>query len=456
MWLQYPEGTEFVSSYIESRGGKWNETVFFGMQMFLKEYMMEPFTQEDILEADKMWTQHGEPFNREGFQYILDNHDGYFPVKIESLAEGTVIPTRNALVQIQNTDPKVPWVTTWIETALLRAIWYPTTVATNSYKCKEQIHNALVKTGSPDQIAFKLHDFGARGVSSQESAMIGGASHLVNFMGTDTMAGIAMIKEYYDEDMAGFSIPASEHSTITTWGGPEFEIDAFENMLDKFGGEGKIVACVSDSYNIWESVEKWKSLEPKILEKKMTLVVRPDSGDPTIVPIQLIQMLMDAFGSTTNDKGYKVLPDHIRIIQGDGITHDSIGQILKNMISNGLSVDNIAFGMGGGMLQQFDRDTLKFAMKASAIKVNGQWRDVYKDPVTDHGKGSKRGRLKTVRTDFGTWETTRVYEADLDTSDETKYPYGNKLKLRYRNGYLRNQTSFARIRELASKGFENV
>lgn len=444
-YMQYPSDSQFVSSYIESRGGKWDKTLFFGMQMFIEQYMMQPFTMMNINEAEEILTAHGEPFNREGFEYILDKHGGYFPVEIASVDEGLAIPHHNVLVQIVNTDPKVPWVTSFLETALLRAIWYATTVATNSYECKKVIWDSLKHTGDVSGINFKLHDFGARGVSSRESAGIGGAAHLINFMGTDTIEAVRIVREYYDMPIAGFSIPASEHSTITCWGGPEFEIEAFENMIDKFGGKGKIVACVSDSYNIYESAKKWKSLEKKILEKEMTLVIRPDSGDPVEVVTKLIGILMEEFGYTYNDKGYKVLPNHIRVIQGDGVNRDSIKDILVNMAVLGMSADNIAFGMGGALLQEINRDTMKFAMKASAIYRDGKWQDVYKNPITDKIKISKRGRLRLEYSDeFDTWTTKR--------EDEQIYP--NQLKLRYKNGIMFNRTNFEDIRSRANKGFK--
>ncbi len=455
-YLQYPLDARHISYYIESRGGKWSKTVFFGMQMFIEQYMLQPFTMMDINEAEEILTAHGEPFNREGFEYILEHHNGYFPVEICSVDEGTILPTHNVLVQIVNTDANVPWVTSFLETALLRAIWYATTVATNSYECKKIIHEYMKLTSdNTNGLMFKMHDFGARGVSSRESAGIGGAAHLVNFMGTDTLEAVRMVREYYSDPIAGFSIPASEHSTITCWGGPDFEIDAFENMIDKFGGKGKIVACVSDSYNIWESAKKWKSLEKKILEKEMTLVIRPDSGDPVEVVTKLIQILMDEFGYTVNSRGYKVLPNHIRVIQGDGINVETIGQILGTMTMFNLSADNIAFGQGGALLQQLDRDTLKFAMKASAIyrsnssmrgaHLGGAWHDVYKQPVTDGGKVSKRGLLRLEHNeDCDIWMTKRV--------DDVIYP--NKLILRYRCGKAYNKTTFAEIRERANKEFK--
>lgn len=209
---QYPEGTTNVYSYIESRGGTWKQTVFFGLQMFLKEYLAKPITQEDIILGEMIATEHGEPFNREGWEYILRVYDGYLPLRIKAVPEGSVIPVKNVLVTVENTDPNCWWLTSYVETALLRSVWYPTTVCSNSYESKRIILDYLNQTGDPSLIDFKLHDFGFRGTSSFESAGIGGLAHLVNFQGTDTVAALLYGREYYNIDMAGFSIPASEHS----------------------------------------------------------------------------------------------------------------------------------------------------------------------------------------------------------------------------------------------------
>lgn len=402
-YLQYPPGTQYVTSYIESRGGRWNKTLFFGLQMFLKEYLSTPITQEMVNEADDFWTKHGEPFNLEGAQYILDEYNGYLPLKIYAAPEGLVIDTNQVLVQVENTDPKCFWLTSFIETALLRAIWYPTTVATKSWICKKIILDYMNETSEldvNDNIMFKLHDFGARGASSYETAAIGSCAHLVNFMGTDTMAGVLAAKNYYNcSDLAGYSIPASEHSTITTWG-KENEYYAYKNMIEKFGGKGKIFACVSDSYDLYESIEKhWASLKDEINKSGVTVVIRPDSGNPVQIVSETIERLMSNFGYTTNSKGYYVLPNNIRIIQGDGINEQSINDILFEMKSRKLSASNIAFGMGAELLQHMTRDTLRFAMKCNSVVINGVRKDVFKDPITDPTKRSKAGKLALIYID---------------------------------------------------------
>lgn len=442
MWTQYPQGTTGIYSYIESRGGRYDSTVFFGLQAFIKEYLTKPITQQDIDQAEELLAVHGEPFNRAGWQYILKQHNGYLPVVIRAVPEGTVVPVKNVLAVIENTDPNCFWLTTWIETSLLRAIWYPTTVATQSNKIRNTILEYLEHTGDPNLIDFKLHNFGARGVSSFESAGIGGAAHLVNFNGTDTLTGVLYAKEFYNAGVSGFSVPAAEHSTITSWG-REHEVDAYRNMLKRFAKPGSVVAVVSDSYDIFNAVESlWGTeLRDAVINSGATLVIRPDSSDPEAVCAKVVQLLDKQFGHTVNEKGFKVL-NHVRILQGDGVNELTIRCILGHFTVLGYSADNIAFGMGGALLQQVDRDTQKFAMQASSACINGKWVDVQKDPITDQGKRSKAGRV-TLWKDGDTW-----------VSAVTKPESGNFIEVLeevYRDGVLVKETTFDQIRQTARK-----
>lgn len=446
MWKQYPPHTTQVYSYVESRGGKYKETVFFGLQAFIKEYLTNPITMEDIDEAEEIWTAHGEPFNREGWEYIVRNLGGKLPVQIKAAPEGSVIPTRNVMVTIENTDPKCFWLTTYLETALLRAIWYPTTVATNSRAIKKVIAKYLQETeGNIDALGFKLHDFGARGASSYESSMIGGMAHLVNFMGTDTISAVVGARRYYNESVAGFSIPAAEHSTITSWG-RDNEVEAYRNMLKQFGREGSLLAVVSDSYDIFNATEKlWgEQLRQEVIDSGATVVIRPDSGNPVKVVTQVAKTLAKKFGTTTNNRGYKVL-NNVRIIQGDGIDIDSVTAILESLKQNRFSADNVAFGMGGALLQAPQRDDQKFAMKASAAFVEGKWVDVYKDPITDSGKTSKKGRLALV---YQCGVGNCGYNTIPENIAEQKGT--NVLQTVFLNGELVNEQTFAEIRERAN------
>lgn len=449
MLKQYPAGTTGVYSYIESRGGRYDRTVMFGLQAFIKEYLLEAITQADIDIADEILTAHGEPFPRAMWQHILDKHAGFLPVVIRSVAEGTVVPVSNVLATIENTDPECFALTTWLETALLRAVWYGTTVATQSYTIKQVILDYLERTGDPSTIDFKLHDFGARGVSSMESAGIGGAAHLVNFMGTDTITGVLFAREYYNAGVAGFSIPAAEHSTITSWG-RDNEVKAYENMVKQFGRPGSILAVVSDSYDIFNAASKlWgEDLRQLVIDSGATVVIRPDSGDPVEVNRRLVEILGEKFGYTTNAKGFKVL-NNVRLIQGDGVNELSIRSILGAFMAMGWSADNIAFGMGGALLQIVDRDTQRFAMKCSSIMVNGENRAVVKDPVTDSGKRSKGGRVKLWTNSGG--EFASGVTAPTGWSDRGIGGWTEALQTVYQNGALFNEIDFATVRANARK-----
>ncbi|HWU02530.1 MAG TPA: nicotinate phosphoribosyltransferase [Novosphingobium sp.] len=396
---QYPPEARIISAYAEARPNSFaGEVVFFGLQPFLMDYLSRPVTLADIDEAEAVCAAHGEPFNRAGWQVVVDDHGGFLPLSIRALAEGTVAPTGVPLLELENTDPRLPWLTTFVETALLRALWYPSTVATLSRKVKAVIHAGLAQSSDDPagQLPFKLHDFGARGVSSGESAALGGMAHLVNFMGTDTLEGVMAARRYYGADMAGFSIPAAEHSTMTSWGRPR-EGEAYANMLQAFP-QG-LVAVVSDSYDLDRAVnDLWGGvLHDRVLAREGTLVVRPDSGDPVATPLRTLEELWARFGGTVNARGYRVLDPHVRLIQGDGMTVESITRLVAAVMAAGYAVDNLAFGMGGGLLQQVNRDTLRFALKADAMRdAAGVWHDISKAPATDPEKRSKAGRQAVV------------------------------------------------------------
>jgi len=411
---QYPPGTEKVFSYFESRlGAAYPETVFFGLQAILKEYLTGPrVTHADVDEAKALCDAHIAPglFNEGGWRHVVEAHGGRLPVRIRAVPEGAVVPTGNVLMTVENTDPTCWWLTNFLETLLVQ-VWYPSTVATQSRAMKATLRRYLAETAdSLDGLPFKLHDFGYRGSTSVESAGMGGMAHLTSFQGTDTVRGLEYAMRYYpttDEEgrpkMPGFSIPASEHSTITAWG-REGEVAAMRNMLEQY--PAGLVACVSDSWDIYKACHAWGGeLRDAVLARDGVLVVRPDSGDPVDVVPKVLDILSQKFGYTTNERGYKVLDPHVRLIQGDGIDAESLGAILEAVKRAGYSTDNIAFGSGGGLLQKLNRDTQRFAFKCSAVRVGEEWRDMFKRPATDAGKNSKAGRLTLYRLNDGSYLT---------------------------------------------------
>ncbi len=439
-WKQYPVDTTVIYSFLESRGGVFPTTTFFGLQYILKRYLEgQVVTMAKIDEAEAFFLEHfGKPvFNRAGWERIVTVHDGYLPVVIKAVPEGTTVGTHNILMSVENTDPQMPWLTNYIET-LLTTVWYPTTVCTRSRAMRAVIAEHLEATGTPADIDFKLHDFGFRGSTSVESSAIGGAAHLVNFKGTDTMSALMLLRKFYSESMAGFSIPASEHSTITSWG-RENEVAAMRNMLEQY--PTGLMACVSDSYNIFDACTKlWGgALKDRVLSRDGVLVVRPDSGPIPATPVEVIRLLGEAFGTTYNTKGARVLHPKVRVIQGDGIDINTMGDILVALKDAGYSSDNIAFGSGGGLLQTVNRDTCKFAFKAAARHNGSDWVDVYKDPITDPGKTSKAGRMSLVARNG---VLTTVSGVGLD----------DQLQVVFDRGYVPRIQTLADVRSRARVG----
>lgn len=461
-WPQYPNGMLKVYSYMEAReGSKFPYTLWMGLQGIIREYMEGVVVTQQMLDDATVFAKAHfgrDIFNREGWQHIIDKHGGKLPLEIKAVKEGSLVPISNVLMTIENTDPECYWLTNVMETLLMK-VWHPVTVATNSFTAKIAIKHFLKETGcSLDGLAFKLHDFGYRGVSSEESARIGGAAHLVNFMGTDTLGAITYLQDHYSDGdrskMYGFSVPASEHSVATSY--TEFgEEEYFLKMLDTYP-EG-IVSIVSDTYDLFNFVETMsRKYKKKIIQRNGTVVFRPDSGDPVAVNMKLINILWKIFGGEFTETGHKLLDSHVRIIQGDGIDLDSLMEILSTAESNGFAADNWVFGSGGGLLQKFNRDTQRFAIKASyGEKKVGD--DIVqfsfkKNPKTDSSKGSKAGRLKLTPIGATGFATISSFE----TTEPMFNGYVDSLETVFRDGEVTRFQTIEEIREIADGFFQTA
>lgn len=449
-----PEGLTYSESYGESRGGEYPFTLYWGMSYYLQSYLQGvQVTEEKIQEAIAFYNEHfgvENVFNEEGWRYILTTYGGKLPLKIESLKEGTIIPTKNILYKISSTDEKCVWLVNWVETLLMK-LWYPITIATNSVAGREILEYYHEKSGVTSSINFLLHDFGYRGVASEEQAWIGGASHLLSFNGSDTVAGIRMLKHYYDAPMAGFSVPASEHMVMTIRG-REKEIETYREILRNHGKGTKFenvpLSLVSDTYdvfNVCKFIFDDEICRQLIMERTAPFVIRPDSGDPADVLEQCLEIIAEKFGFEVNEKGYKTVYSKIKFLQGDGITIYTMRDILEYLIvRKGWSIDNLIFGSGGGLLQSFNRDTLKFAIKASFAVVDGQAIDVYKDPITASGsKTSKRGKLYCIRDEQGHYSTMNHHEIE----EHNILLEHNALETVFYNGEIIIKPTYAEILE---------
>ena len=453
-WQMYPENTSQIFSYFEARkGGRYPSVVFFGLQYIIAKHLAGKVLNESMIdEAEDFCGAHfgdASLFNREGWEYVLKEYDGYLPVEIRAVPEGYIVPDGNVLFTVRNTDPKCAWLTNHLETLLVQC-WYPSTVATSSMHQFLTIHKAARDSGmdaSYENLNLKLHDFGFRGSTSHDSAGIGGAAHLIVFRGSDTIAACNTINEYYSEitdgknPIAAISIPAAEHSTITAH---DHEIEAYKQILDNYS----FVSVVSDSYDYWTAIDQmWGGTLKEQVKQNMkdgkTLVIRPDSGDPAENVIKTLEILGSKFGIETNDKGFKTLPRGLNIIQGDGIDHDKLRLICNVLMLNKWTIDNVTFGSGGGLLQKVNRDTQRFAMKCSSAVINGKRKDVMKNPRTDKSKASKAGLLDLIfnGTDYKTVQCDEDNYPRTESVMHTAFYNGKAKELSFsdvRHNFLEN------------------
>lgn len=448
---QYVPGMRGMTSYFASRGGRYRYTLFNGLQPMMLRYLALQVTMNHVREAEELFESHGDAFNREDWEHIVTHYNGRLPIRICAVPEGTVVPTGNVLYTVECTtdDPKVAWLPNWFETKDVR-IWYPTTVGTRGFYLKEKCLEAAVESADDPLgwIDWAVHCFGGRGGSSLETVQIGGAAHLINFKGSDTMEAVRHVRHYYGEGAPSGSVPAAEHSTVTSWG-REREEDFYEHFVNLwlYGKNPRskkfpVAACVSDTYDYFNAVENlWfgEKLHGLVRRSGGKLVIRPDSGKPTEVDLKSLEIEERKIGMRRNAKGYKVGPSYFGFIQGDGINDESIPEILHAVTSHKYSVSNIGFGMGGGGLQDMTRDTQKFALKASAVQLaDGSWRGVAKDPKTDPGKASRAGHLALVH-ERGQYATVEAPRKD------------NLLVPVYENGRVLKTYTFAEVRANAMK-----
>jgi nicotinamide phosphoribosyltransferase len=437
----YPDKTEHIYSYFESRNGaKFNKTVFFGLQYYLKEYLAGiVVTREKIEWAAKLAKAHfgtDKYFNRKMWEYILNNHDGMLPLTIMAVPEGTPVSVSNVLMTVMNTDPLCAPLTNHMET-LLSEIWASSTVASLSYEVLKLISHYRNETGTQDFIKFALHDFGFRGVSSPESAGIEGAGHLLSFLGTDTVQAMETAHDYYGASLDGlaYSVAATEHSIMTSMG-KDGEMRLFGDLLRKY--PTGILSVVIDSYDYRHFVNNIATVyKNEILAREGKLVFRPDSGDPNSVTLEVFRGLENVFGTTKNAKGYKELHPKVGVLWGDGIDYNGIRDILFTLRNNGYSTNPMVFGMGGGLLQKINRDTQRFAFKSSAQCRGGRWFDIFKNPL-DSTKVSKKGVLALVQNDKGEFSTV---------SPHNILPEQNLLETVFFNGVITKEYSFDEIRK---------
>jgi len=453
---QYAPGCNKVYSYLTARSDrKFNETVFFGLQYYLKKYLSQPITLamgEEFLSYRKMILG-GENSPEVESKIRALCKLGYLPLEIKAVEEGTVLPVRNVLMTITNTHPDFYWVVGFVESILLK-LWYTTTVATCSYQYRrlvDRFFNDTVEESLNGLKDFQVHDFGYRGDSSEEGAAISGIAHLLSFLGSDNVPALPCAIEYYHANTNEpilLSVPASEHSVMCSFGRDQ-EIEAFRHMLKKY--PTGIVSIVSDTFDVYKVLTEFaEDLKEDILSRDGKVVFRPDSGNPEYIICGdpnadegssewkgAIRLLDEKFGSSLNSKGYKVLNPHVGLIYGDGMYLERYERTLERLKEMGYAASNLVIGVGG-ILRNHSRDTLGFAIKATYVEVNGEAREIEKDPITDQKKKSHKGLLGLRKV--GDAYVTKDQCSPKEEADSL-------LKTVFYNGKLVKETDLSSIRK---------
>ena len=458
---EYPEDTTYIySSIIARKPNQFSDrVVVMGHQYAILKYLSTRITMEMIDEAEAEIVNSGYDFRRDLWEIIVKEYDGKLPLEIRAVPEGTIVPVGAVILTVVNTDPRFFWLTSYVETLLQRIMWKMTTVASICRGIRQELKQFALKTDTVAiHVDYALQNFGSRGADSYESDYMSSFGHMTQFEGTDCLQSNLWIQRVYGSSRHhGTSVCASEHSVMCSnsnaeercdFGGFVKMLDRLETILDKIDKGAKlapVVSIVIDTYDTYRAVKEFLGTRLKGRIERLgarggKVVARPDSGNPIEMPIECINMLMDAFGYTVNEKGYKQLPAYIGVLQGDGINQESLRTILNRLDEEKLALGNIVFGMGGGLTHEAGRDEFSFAMKATArCTKDGVWHDLFKDPITDIGKRSLKGRVTTYRTADG-----RIFSDRIELQEVNKQLH-DVLETVFLNGDLLIRYDFEQV-----------
>lgn len=480
---QYPEGTTLVYSNFTPRSSRLTnlpeeqkQIVFFGLQYFIKSFLIDDWNEgffrrpkKDVVEEYRRRMDTSLGPGAIPVDHIEALHDlGYLPIEIRALPEGSKVDIRTPCLTIHNTHPDFFWLVNYLESVMSCYLWKPCVSATTAAWYKEVFDKYAEETSSfPDFTGFQGHDFSFRGMSGPQDAALSGAGHLLSFVGTDTVPAIDLLEQYYhgdaDKELIGCSVPATEHSVMSMGASEDGEFEVFRRLITEVYPSG-IVSIVSDTFDFWAVLTEYMPmLKEQIMAREGNpiankVVIRPDSGDPVkiicgdplssdpIISKGAIELLWDTFGGTTNEKGYKELHPSVGLIYGDSITPQRALDILEGLKAKGFASTNVVLGIGSYTYQYVTRDTYGFAVKATYGQVNGEGRDIYKDPVTDSGtKKSARGIIKIIDGTF--FDEVKGDTPDGPMSFDKLMATECDLKIVFKDGTLMKDQTLSEIRE---------
>lgn len=494
--FQYPKGTEMVYSNWTPRSCKYfpeasEGSVVFGIQYLVKEYLIKQFNENFFNlpkeQAVKEFHDRVDKFvgiSNVGIEHIEALHDlGYLPIEIKALPEGSVCPIRVPMMTIKNTLPEFFWLTNYLETLISSVLWLPCTSATSARLYKKELKRHAKRTSFPGDvnIGFACHDFSMRGMAGIEAAIVSGMAHMTSFCGSETIPAIRAVEEYYNADsskeLVAATVPATEHSVMCA-GGKEDELETFRRLICEVYPSG-IVSIVSDTWDFWQVVEDFlPKLKKEIMARDGRVVIRPDSGDPVDIicglrtnphfntrivegryyccyaPFDIdseyvevsegqyygaYYMLGKTFGWNTTDTGFRYPSTKVGLLYGDSITLERQKQIYLRLEGASMAACNLVLGVGSFTYQFKSRDSLGFAVKATACKINGELKEIFKQPKTDDGTKNSLKGLIAIYEENGTY----VAKDCVSEAEEM----AGALEPVFVNGSLVKDYSLSEIRE---------
>lgn len=465
----YENFTPRSTKYLPKIDKTDDKIVLFGLQGFIKWWLMEVWEREFFQRPIEEVIGHYEKRmngclgeNNYPIEHLKALHKlGFLPLSIKALMEGSVVKAGVPYFTFVNTHTDFAWLPGFLEDCISNSIWRASTSATISRRYR-QIAEFYAKETTDDRsyVDFFFHDFQLRGSGGIIDAQISGAGHLINFFGSDNVPAMDYLEDYYNTEgkLIGVGVNANEHSTVCA-GGKENEFDNYKKWITETFPSG-ILSLVSDTWSLYNVVTNYlPRLKDQILARDGKVVIRPDSSPKTPLEIicgdseapegspehkGVVELLYEIFGGSTNSKGYKELNPKIGIIYGEAIGLKLLGDIYERLKQKGFAANTCVFGIGSGaFLYGITRDTLGWACKATACIVNGEFREIFKDPVTDSGdKKSAKGLLRVdlVNNEY-------VLTDQCSGLEETH----GELKEVFRNGHLLIDQNLAEIRERVSK-----
>lgn len=460
---QFPDGTTLVFDNFTPRSSRMknvNSIVWFGLQFYIDRHLCDAFNKFFQSPKEEVVAEYKRRMDTSGititYEHIEALHDlGYLPIELWALDEGTDCPIGVPPLVLWNTHPDFFWLPNYLETSLSASLWGPCTSATIAREYRRLLVRAAEATGgSVEFVDWQGHDFSMRGMYGMEAAALSGAGHLLSFNGTDTIPAIDLLEQHYfgTETFVGGSVAATEHS-VMCMGGELDEYETYKRLITEVYPNG-IVSIVSDTWDYWNV---WTNILPRLHDEIMardgTVTIRPDSGDPVKIicgdpaaPVGTpehkgsFEMAWDLFGGTVTDKFYRQLDPHINLIYGDSITLDRCAAILNGLMSKGF-VPSMVFGIGSFTYQYNTRDTFGFAMKATYGEVDGQPRDIFKDPKTNTGPFAKKSAKGLLAVHHGPQGLVLQQQATWNDVQNCAY------KRRFSNGNSHNNPSLTEIRD---------